>query len=153
MPGQEGDEGSQGHNDEEWEACDSRDMPYMWDQDVPDRKELRKYEQMDKTSTGLTENVAGLLCYILGWVSGFVFILIEQENKFVRFHAMQSIISFGTITIIGGVLGWIPVIGTFFTWILSVISFILWVILMVKAYQGKTYKLPWAGDLGERWVG
>jgi len=82
---------------------------------------------MDKTSTGLTENVAGLLCYILGWVSGFVFILIEQENKFVRFHTMQSIISFGTITIIGGVLGWIPVIGTFLAWILSVISFILWV--------------------------
>ncbi len=82
---------------------------------------------MDKTSTGLTENVAGLLCYVLGWVSGFVFILTEQENKFVRFHAMQSIISFGTITIIGGVLGWIPVIGTFFAWILSVISFILWV--------------------------
>jgi len=82
---------------------------------------------MDKTSTGLTENVAGLLRYILGWVSGFVFILIEQENKFVRFHAMQSIISFGTITIIGGVLGLIPVIGTFLAWILSVISFILWV--------------------------
>ena len=82
-----------------------------------------------------------------------MFILIEQENKFVRFHAMQSIISFGTITIIGGVLGWIPVIGTFFAWLLSVISFILWVVLMVKAYQGTTYKLPWAGDLAERWVG
>ncbi len=108
---------------------------------------------MDKTSTGLTENVAGLLCYVLGWVSGFVFILIEQENKFVRFHAMQSIISFGTITIIEGVLGWIPVIGTFFAWILSVTSFILWVVLMVKAYQGTKYKLPWAGDLAERWVG
>ncbi len=109
----------------------------MWDQDVQDRKELRKFEQMDKTSTGLTENVAGLLCYVLGWVSGFVFILIEQENKFVRFHAMQSIISFGTITIIEGVLGWIPVIGTFFAWILSVISFILCVVLMVKPIRGQ----------------
>ena len=36
---------------------------------------------MDKTSTGLPENVAGLLCYVLGWISGLVFLLIEQENK------------------------------------------------------------------------
>ena len=55
---------------------------------------------MEKTSTGLSENVAGLLCYVLGWISGIVFILIEQENKFVRFHAMQSIATFGAITII-----------------------------------------------------
>jgi len=46
---------------------------------------------MEKTSTGLAENVAGLLCYVLGWVSGLVFVLIEQESKFVRFHAIQSI--------------------------------------------------------------
>ena len=46
---------------------------------------------MDKTSIGLTENIAGLLCYVLGWISGLIFLLIEQENKFVRFHAIQSI--------------------------------------------------------------
>ena len=44
---------------------------------------------MEKTSIGLTENVAGLLCYALGWISGIVFFLIEPENKFVRFHAIQ----------------------------------------------------------------
>jgi uncharacterized membrane protein len=108
---------------------------------------------MDKTSIGLTENVAGLLCYVLGWVSGFVFILIESENKFVRFHAMQSIIVFGVISIVGGVLGWIPFIGTFFSWVISIVAFILWIVLMVKAYQGTRYKAPWAGDLAERWIG
>ena len=55
---------------------------------------------MEKTSTGLQENVAGLLCYVLGWVTGLIFILIEKENKFVRFHAMQSIVTFGSITVI-----------------------------------------------------
>ena len=55
---------------------------------------------MKKTSTGLSENVAGLLCYVLGWISGLVFVLIEQENKFVRFHAVQSIVTFGGITVI-----------------------------------------------------
>ncbi len=108
---------------------------------------------MDKTSIGLAENVAGLLCYVLGWVSGFVFILIEPENKFVRFHAMQSIIVFGVISIVGGVLGWMPFIGAFFSVVISIVAFILWIVLMVKAYQGTRYKLPWAGDLAEKWIG
>ena len=108
---------------------------------------------MDKTSTGLTENVAGLLCYVLGWVSGIVFILIERENKFVRFHAMQSIIVFGALTIANFILDWIPFIGAFFAWIIPVIGFILWIVLMVKAYQGTKFKLPWSGNLAEKWVG
>ena len=47
---------------------------------------------MAKTSTGIQENVAALLSYLVGWVTGLVFILLEQENKYVRYHAMQSII-------------------------------------------------------------
>jgi len=108
---------------------------------------------MDKTSTGLDENVAGLLCYVLGWVSGLVFILIEQENKFVRFHAMQSIIVFGALTIAGFILSWIPFIGGFLTGIISLLGLVLWIVLMVKAYQETKYKLPWSGDLAERWIG
>jgi len=105
---------------------------------------------MEKTSTGLTENVAGLLCYVLGWISGIVFLLIEPENKFVRFHAIQSIVVFGAITVAGVILGWIPVIGGFISGALSVLGFILWIVLMVKAYQGTKYKLPWAGDYAEK---
>lgn len=108
---------------------------------------------MEKTSTGLSENVAGLLCYVLGWVSGIVFILIERENKFVRFHAMQSIIVFGALTIASFILGWIPLIGAFFAWIIKVLGFILWIVLMIKAYQGTKFKLPWSGNLAEKWVG
>ena len=114
---------------------------------------------MEKTSTGLTENVAGLLCYVLGWISGIVFLLIEQENKFVRFHAMQSIFVFGAITILQivlYVLGQIPFLGIIF-WIIYMIvgllAFVLWIVLMVKAYQGTRFKLPWAGDQAEKRVG
>ena len=111
---------------------------------------------MKKTSTGLTENVAGLLCYVAGWASGLVFILIEKENKFVRFHAMQSIVAFGAIAvllIILNILGLMPVIGTLFdilsifVWILSVV---LWIVLMVKAYQGASFELPWAGNFAQK---
>lgn len=108
---------------------------------------------MVKTSSGLTENVAGLLCYVLGWITGIIFLLIEPENKFVRFHALQSIIVFGVLTVAQAVLAWIPVVGVFFSWIIGVIMFILWVVLMIKAYQGTKFKLPWSGDLAEKWAG
>ncbi len=107
---------------------------------------------MEKSSTGLDENVAGLLCYVLGWVSGLVFFLLETENKFVRFHAIQSILVFGVITVAGIVLGWIPVIGWVFGGLIGVLGFVLWIILIIKAYQGVTFKLPWAGNLAEKWA-
>jgi uncharacterized membrane protein len=114
---------------------------------------------MAKTSTGLEENVAGLLCYVLGWVSGIVFLVIEPENKFVRFHAMQSIVTFGVITAVSialSVLGLIPFLGVVFNiinGIIGALAFILWIVLMVMAVQGKKYKLPWAGDKAENWLG
>jgi uncharacterized membrane protein len=107
---------------------------------------------MEKTSTGLQENMAGLLCYVLGWVSGLIFILLENENKFVRFHAVQSIIVFGFLTIIWIPLQLIPPLAFFIGWFIGGISFVLWIVLMVKAYQGVMYKLPIAGDLSERWL-
>ena len=111
---------------------------------------------MEKTSTGLAENVAGLLCYVLGWVSGIVFLIIEPENKFVRFHAVQSIVTFGVITAISivlSILGLIPFIGVVFdiaNGIIGLLAFVLWIVLMVKAYQGTMYKLPWTGDFAEK---
>ena len=108
---------------------------------------------MEKTSTGLDENVAGLLCYVLGWVSGVVFLLIEPENRFVRFHAIQSIYVFGALTIAVIVISWIPIIGSVLAWLISVLGFILWIVLMFKAYQGNKYKLPWAGDFAEKKAG
>ncbi len=108
---------------------------------------------MTKTSTGLGENVAGLLCYVVGWITGVIFIIIEKDNKFVRFHAMQSIIVFGILTVARILLGWIPFIGWIFGIIIGILAFILWIILMVKAYQGEKYKLPWAGSFAEKQVG
>ncbi len=106
---------------------------------------------MEKTTNGLQENVAGLLCYVLGWVSGLIFYLIETDNKFVRFHAVQSIIVFGFLNIVGIVFGWMYYIGMVVGSIVSLLSFVLWVVLMIKAYQGIMYKLPVVGDLAEKW--
>ncbi|WP_242688833.1 DUF4870 domain-containing protein [Bacillus sp. Cs-700] len=104
-----------------------------------------------KTSSGLEENVAGLLTYVLGFVTGIIFLLIEKENKFVRFHAMQSIVVFGAFFVISLVLNVVPVIGTIVSvLILPPLSLIVWIVLMVKAYQGNHYKLPIAGDFSEK---
>ena len=105
---------------------------------------------MAKTSTGLDENVAGLLCYVLGWISGLVFFLIENKNKFVRFHALQSIIVFGVLTLASIVIGWIPIIGWVINGLIWVLAVVLWILLMIKSYQGEKFKLPWAGDLAEK---
>jgi len=111
---------------------------------------------MAKTSTGLEENVAGLLCYVGWWMSGLVFFLLEKDNKFVRFHALQSIIVFGPIHVVLIIIWsivWIPIIGWLFgiiAWLIGVIALVLWIICMVKAYQGEKFKLPWAGDLAEK---
>jgi len=100
---------------------------------------------MDKSSTGLDQNVAGLLCYIAGWVTGLIFFLIEKDNKFVKFHAMQSIITFAAVFI----LSFVPVIN----WFIWIVALVLWILLMVKAYQNVKFKLPGLGDLAEKWSG
>lgn len=105
---------------------------------------------MEKTSTGLQENVAGLLCYILAWITGIIFLIIEKDNKFVRFHAIQSIIVFGALSIIGWVFNWIPVIGNFIAGAVGLISFILWIVLMYKAYKGERYKVVIAGEIADK---
>jgi len=110
-------------------------------------------EEKSKTSTGLEPNVAGLLCYVLGWVSGLVFFLLEKDNKFVRFHAMQSIVTFGALTVVNFILMFIPIIGWIISYLIGVLAFVLWIILMIKAAQGQRYKLPWAGDIAEKQAG
>jgi uncharacterized membrane protein len=113
--------------------------------------------------TGLSQNTAALLSYVFGWITGLIFFLIDKR-PYVRFHAAQSIITFGGLHILrvvfGGLLGfgwWFggpghwhrfgvawPIMGLI--WIASVG---LWIVLMVKAYQGQKFKLPVAGDFAE----
>jgi uncharacterized membrane protein len=111
---------------------------------------------MGKSSTGLDENVAGLLCYLGAWVTGIIFMVIEKSSKFVKFHAWQSLITFAAINIlmiICSILGFIPYIGWIFgivSWLLWILYIVLWIIGMIKAYQGKMFKWPVVGDIAEK---
>lgn len=105
-----------------------------------------------KTSMGLDPNLAALLCYVAGWVTGLIFFLAEKENQDVRFHGMQSLITFGGLAIIGVLSSFIPFVG----WVIGIlvvpVGFVLWILLMIKAYQGGRYKLPVIGDWAEQQI-
>jgi len=102
------------------------------------------------THREMPENTAALLCYVGGWISGIIFLVLEQKSRFVRFHALQSIMIFGVLTLAGIVLEPIPYAGPGLGWTLTALGFALWLILMLKAYSGEVFKMPWAGNLAEK---
>lgn len=114
-------------------------------------------------STGLAPNVAGALAYLLGPITGVLFLVIEKENRFVRFHAAQSV-TVGVVTIalaiglslLGTVLAFVPVLGWIVALLLTLVlgfgSFVLWILLMWRASQGKEWEVPIAGGLARRIV-
>jgi uncharacterized membrane protein len=125
--------------------------------------------QTTKSSTGLDENIAALLSYIFGWVSGLIFFLIEKDSRLVRFHAMQSIlfnISIGVLLFIAWVATIIlwaiaAAIGDVFGTIVGLLSGLIWLVVsvglliavilcLVKAYQSQYYKLPIIGNFAEK---
>jgi len=122
-----------------------------------------------KSSTGLDENIAALLSYIFGWVSGLIFFLIEKDSRLVRFHAMQSLL-FNVLVGIVFIVLWV-VLFVFFmilsqvsgalTGILTILSTLIWVVLciavligwimcLVKAFQSQYFKLPIIGNFAEK---
>jgi uncharacterized membrane protein len=108
------------------------------------------------SGTKLESNIAGLLCYVVGWITGLIFFLIEEKDEFVRFHAVQSMIVFGAWTVVQIVLtGTLYSIshtgGEIFSSLWSVLAIVLWIVLMIKAYQGKRFKLPVSGELAEKY--
>ena len=107
--------------------------------------------ETERSTTGFDPNVAAALSYVLGWVTGVVFLLLERDSKFVRFHAMQSTIVFLALSVICVVLQSIPIIGMLIAVFFVIpLSAVLWLVLLFKAYQGERFKLPVAGDMAEQ---
>jgi uncharacterized membrane protein len=106
---------------------------------------------MAKTSLGLDSNISALLCYVLGWISGLIIILIEKNDANVRFHAMQSIITFGGLTLLSILLASVLFFLGFLIPLINLIGIVLWILLMVKAYQGEKFMLPIIGEMAEEW--
>ncbi len=100
-------------------------------------------------ATGLKKETAGALSYVLGPVTGVLFLVLDKDNPFVRFHAMQSIVVFVALFALQWFLGLtlillplVPLVG--------IISFILWLICIYKAWQGAEFEVPFAGKLARQ---
>ena len=125
-----------------------------------------------KSSTGLDENVAALLSYVFGWLSGLIFFLIEKDSRLVRFHAMQSIlfnVLMGILAFViwiitfvfvmmgaamgdsaGALFGLFSLLATLF-WVVFVVAILIgWILCLVKAFQGQYFKLPVIGNFAEK---
>jgi|SRR3989338_5092216 len=100
-------------------------------------------------TSGISENLANLLCYVGTWITGIIFLLIEKDRPVVRFHAAQSLVLFGGLQILSIILP-ITFVLAFLLPIIWLVWVILWVFMMYKAYQGGIYKLPLVGDLAEK---
>lgn len=108
-------------------------------------------KDLGKTSLGLEAHVVGLLCYLGGFITGILFYVLEKQNRFVRFHAVQSIVTFGALAVFQIAAGFLTFLG-FLLPLMSLVSFILWVMLMVKAWQGEMFRLPLAGEIAEKQI-
>lgn len=112
----------------------------------------KQNDQNQKSSTGLEENVAGLLCYLGTFVTGLIFALLEKNSHFVKFHAMQSIVLYVFLFIARYIVDFVPFIGWLLKTLLSLLGLVLWIVLMVKAYQKELYKLPVIGNIADNFV-
>ncbi len=115
----------------------------------------------------MTSNVAGALSYLLGFITGIIFLVIEpyRRDSFVRFHAFQSIFLSATLVILSII--WSAVFGALFfaslgilwsllalIWVVIRIAFfVLWLFMMYKAYSNERFMLPWIGPLAAKQAG
>ncbi len=123
--------------------------------------------------SGMSENAAATLSYVLGWITGIIFFLIDKR-PYVRFHAAQSIVTFGGLHILRIVLGIIFGLGFAFggfgyghlgyglggfgigialIGLIGILSFILWIVCMIKAATGSKFMLPIAGPIAQNLAG
>ncbi len=106
-----------------------------------------------------SRNIVAALSYLLGFITGIVILFVEKDDKFIRFHAMQSTILFGALFVVNLVigvvsapLGLLGLLGGLIENVIFIIFVIIWILSMVKAFQGQVFKWPIAGRLSENWV-
>ena len=101
----------------------------------------------EKAGLGLKKETSGALAYVLGPISGVIFLVLEKD-PFVRFHAMQSTVVFVVLFVLQWILG-ITIILFPLSALIGIISFVLWLILIYKAWQGEQWEVPILGKVAK----
>ncbi|MBE3090353.1 MAG: DUF4870 domain-containing protein [Actinobacteria bacterium] len=112
-----------------------------------------------KSSTGMDPKIAVLLSYLFSWLGGLIFFLIEKENKFVKWNALQALIlgaiGFLSMIVLSVILIWIPIIGPLFFswlgWLIWGVAWVLAIICIVMGFQGKTFRIPGICKLADKY--
>jgi uncharacterized membrane protein len=107
---------------------------------------------MERTSFGLDENTESALAYVLGFITGIFLLLMEDENRTVRFHALQSTVLFFGLVLVIVMFSFIPILALFIpvVWLTEIF---LWLLLIIRSYRGQMLRLPVAGTLAARFAG
>jgi uncharacterized membrane protein len=116
------------------------------------------------TSTGVDPRLAAILAYTAWWLSGLVFLIIEPQHRGVRFHAAQSLLLFGGLSIVIGLLSVLSVgmlivsaaafqVARFVVSAVWIAAVVVWLLLLFKTFQGETWRLPIVGDWAARLAG
>ena len=107
----------------------------------------------ETSSTGIDRNLAAAMAYLAGFITGIVFLIVEKNSRFVRFHAMQSTVFFVGVLVLSVIINSLPILGPFlYAFLLFPAVLIIWLVLMFKAYSGEMFKLPLAGDFAEKQI-
>ena len=112
-----------------------------------------------KSSTGMEPKIAVLVAYLFSFIGGLVIWLIEKENKFVKWNALQAmilgIVELGSVILFSAILGWIPYIGWFFFswlgWLIWGVAWVLGIVAIIMAFQGKTFRIPGIAKLTDKY--
>lgn len=112
--------------------------------------------QYGPSSMNIDPKLAMGLSYLGGWITGLIFFLLEKQNRQVRFHAMQSILFFGGLTVLNIIISFasgagVPFLGLL-GFVVGIVGFVGWIVLLVNGFQGKYFKLPVVGDYAERYA-
>lgn len=116
------------------------------------------------TSTGVDARLSSMLCYAGWWITGLVFLFAERRHRDVRFHAAQSLVLFGVVSIAlfacGGASAVALVVAAPAFQVVQAIGYaiwfaavLLWLFLLMKTWRGETWRLPIAGDLAMKIAG
>ncbi len=113
------------------------------------------------TSTSMNENVEALIAYLFGWLSGLIILLLEKKSRFAKFHAAQSVVVFGGLTVLEIIVAILAIpfavigLGVLITLLYALIyltMLVLWIVLMVKAYQHEEFRVPFAAGIADKLV-
>lgn len=115
----------------------------------------------EPTSTGVEARLASVLCYTGWWLTGLVFLFAERQHRGVRFHAAQSVVIFGALSVVMLMMGGVSALallvpGPAFQTLQSLDNLIwlsaivLWVILLARTWRGDTWRVPFVAGLAQR---